>query len=170
MVKMKRVPARVLAILIAAQSVSCGVFSADPTGKATVGYDDSLEMTAAPERAGEGDAAGTALASPADLPEITFESAETQPDRKGERAVDAIAKALETTPQRVILAGFASTGAPEYARQLGELRAQTIKKLLRDSGIAVERMSTVGMGNFPESRDIVRVTLATPLKSGSAKP
>lgn len=60
--------------------------------------------------------------------------------------IKAAAKALRTQEQRVILAGGAVVTSPEYARQLGQQRAEAVRQALVLEGIPASRIITVSYG------------------------
>ena len=60
--------------------------------------------------------------------------------------IKAVAKHLKVQAERVILAGGAQVTSPEYARQLGQQRALTVKQALLKEGIPANRIVTMSYG------------------------
>jgi outer membrane protein OmpA-like peptidoglycan-associated protein len=65
----------------------------------------------------------------------------------GEAAkVRSVAQWLTGNPERVLIAAGARAESPEYARQLSDLRAQTVRRALIAAGVPEERILTVSFG------------------------
>lgn len=62
------------------------------------------------------------------------------------RKVQAVATYLKVRAERVIVAGGAQVPSPEYARQLGQQRAQSVKQALMKDGIPANRIVTMSYG------------------------
>jgi hypothetical protein len=60
--------------------------------------------------------------------------------------VRTVARWLSGNPERVLLVGGARADSPEYARQLSDLRAQTVRRALIGSGVPESRILTVSFG------------------------
>ncbi len=64
-----------------------------------------------------------------------------------ERAkVRAVATYLTGHPERIVLAAGATGISAEYARQLSDLRAQTVRKALIDAGVPASKILSVAFG------------------------
>ena len=75
--------------------------------------------------------------------------------------VKAVATHLKVRAERVILAGGAEVTSPEYARQLGQQRALSVKQALMKEGIPANRIVTMSYGADLPGRGGDRVEFGT---------
>jgi|688.fasta_scaffold611376_2 outer membrane protein OmpA-like peptidoglycan-associated protein len=113
-----------------------------------VAPDDSESMTGAPRRAEWPAFTGpqSRRVRPAPFPQIRFAGDGHELSRGEAAKVREIAVWLKGHPERVVIAGGAKTGALEYSRQLGEMRAAVVRDLLIDRGVPAGRIVTVSYG------------------------
>lgn len=60
--------------------------------------------------------------------------------------VHTVARWLMGNPERMLVAAGAHAESPEYARQLSDLRAQTVRRALIAAGVGEEKIVTVSFG------------------------
>lgn len=60
--------------------------------------------------------------------------------------IKTVAAYLNGNPERIVLAAGARGVTAEYARQLGDLRAQTVRKALIDAGVPASKILSVSFG------------------------
>lgn len=77
---------------------------------------------------------------------VSFDDASWEIPSSEEQKVEAAATYLKVRAERVIVAGGAQVTSPEYARQLGQQRAQAVKEALMDEGIPANKITTVSFG------------------------
>jgi outer membrane protein OmpA-like peptidoglycan-associated protein len=137
---------RVLLLLpVSALLSGCGMFK-DGDGE---DYDDAQEMQEHPRRAellpsifGP----GRERLSSGKFPPVRFEGSSWDIPRAELAKVKGVARWLLGNPHRMLLTAGAEAGSPEYSRQLSDLRAQSVKQSLMDSGVPGARLLTAGFG------------------------
>jgi outer membrane protein OmpA-like peptidoglycan-associated protein len=60
--------------------------------------------------------------------------------------IRGVARWMTGNPERVLVAAGARAESPEYARQLSDLRAQTVRRALVSAGVPDEKILTVSFG------------------------
>jgi len=120
------------------------------SGKETVPLppDDSEKMSATPRRID-----APALLGPESsrvrtgiLPPIRFDRDSHLLSKPATDQLRETATWLKGHPERVVIAGGAATGDPEYSRQLAESRAIAVRDFLLGRGVPAGRMVTASYG------------------------
>ena len=140
---------RLLPLLAASWLAGCASVT-EPDGKETIPLpeDDSEAMDGTPRRIDSPSLSGpdSDRVRTGALPVIRFAKDSATLTKSEMARVREVAQWLKGHPERVVIAGGARTGALEYSRQLGELRALTVRDLLIDRGVPAARMVTVSYG------------------------
>ena len=110
--------------------------------------DDSEKMSATPRRID-----APALIGPESsrvrtgiLPPIRFDRDSHLISKPATEQLRETATWLKGHPERVVIAGGAATGDPEYSRQLAESRAIAVRDFLLNRGVPAGRMVTTSYG------------------------
>ena len=107
--------------------------------------DDAIEMTQQPRRA-EMPSLTSGRVHPGKFPVVQFGGDDWKLSSSEMEKVRTVARWMAGNPERVLLAAGARAESPEYARQLSDLRAQTVRHALMDAGVPEERILTVCFG------------------------
>ena len=110
--------------------------------------DDAVEMTPQPRRAETPSLMGPASGrvQPGRFPVVQFDGDDWKLGNAEMEKVRTVARWMAGNPERVLLAAGARAESPEYSRQLSDLRAQSVRRALIDSGVPEERILTVCFG------------------------
>ncbi|MDB6133598.1 MAG: Peptidoglycan-associated protein [Verrucomicrobiales bacterium] len=119
----------------------CGFFK-DPSEE---GGEDSVLMNGTPRRA-ELPAYNGSRVQRGKMPGIEFSDTAWEVSITEKEKIKAVATYLKVNAERVILAGGASVPNAEYARQLGQQRALSVKNALMREGIPGTKIITVSFG------------------------
>ena len=140
---------RFLPLVAASWLAGCASVS-EPDGKEPIPLpdDDAQEMDGTPRRIDSPSLSGPQAdrVRTGALPVIRFAKDSANLTKTEASRVREVAQWLKGHPERIVVAGGARTGSLEYSRQLGELRALTVRDLLVDRGVPAARMITVSYG------------------------
>lgn len=89
---------------------------------------------------------GSVRVHPGQFPAVQFGDDDWKLTPPETAKVRGVAQWMAGNPQRVLLAAGARAESPEYARQLSDLRAQTVRRALVSAGVPDERILTVSFG------------------------
>ena len=154
---------RLFLLLSVALTAGCASWSGGGGG------DEVAEMEAAATRP---PLPGGDKARRGEFPAVPFADTSWALSPEAQQSVKEMAKALRQRLETVVLTGGASVSPPEYARQLGQLRAAEVRRLLLAHGIPEARVVAAGYGQDLSGRgdlDRVEVSLA-PAPAVAARP
>ena len=127
---------------------SCALFKKKGAGGAG-GYgsdSDSVGGTPLPERQ-EGVSFMSDNVDKHQFPPVHFAFDSFAIDQADEGTLQAVAQALQSKPNTIIIAGFTDErGTPEYNRGLGESRAEAVRDYLLHHGADAGKIQTVSFG------------------------
>ena len=114
-------------------------------GPLGIDADDATEMQPHPYRT-DTPSLGSERVRAGTLPVIHFDG-ESWTLPAGERGkIQTVARWLTGHPERALLSAGAHASSPEYARQLSDLRAQTVRQALITAGAPASKITTVSFG------------------------
>jgi outer membrane protein OmpA-like peptidoglycan-associated protein len=111
--------------------------------------DDAADMTPHPRRAEETPSLigpASVRVHPGKFPVVQFGAKDWKLTPAESAKVRSVARWMAGNPERVLVAAGARAESPEYARQLSDLRAQTVRRALVSAGVPDERILTVSFG------------------------
>ena len=110
--------------------------------------DDALDMQTHPRRAETPSLSGpgSERVTSAKLPVIRFAPEGWRILASEEPKIGTVSRWLMGHPERVLITAGARAASPEYARQLSDLRAQTVRKALIAAGVPASKILTVSFG------------------------
>lgn len=110
--------------------------------------DDASGMTPHPRRAEMPSLIGpeAVRVHPGKFPVVQFGPDDWRLAPSENTKVRSVAQWMTGHPERILIAAGARAESPEYARQLSDLRAQTVRRALVSAGVPDERILTVSFG------------------------
>ena len=124
--------------------------------------DDGDDMQPQPRRTEMPSVLGpdSARVRAAKFPAVHFEGDSWKLPPGEEYKIRSVAQWLAGNPERVLLAAGARAESPGYARQLSDLRAQTVRKALISAGVPESKILSVSFGeDAPAAADGVTFSL-----------
>ena len=109
--------------------------------------DDAVDMLEHPRRAETPSlfGPGSERIMAGTFPVIRFDDGTKIPASENGK-VQSVARWLMGNPERVLIASGAKAASPEYARQLSDQRAQSVRKALISAGVPASKIQTVSFG------------------------
>jgi len=110
--------------------------------------DEAVDMTPHPRRAQTPSLIGpdSVRVQPGKFPVVQFGDDDWRLAPSESAKVRVAAQWMAANPGRMLLAAGAHAESPEYARQLSDLRAQTVRRALVSAGVPDDRILTVSFG------------------------